>query len=195
MPINLDWVGRRGGGEKHGGREHDQAMKREPDEIERDDRGPVEVPWGLCPRHRHIGTEASGNEIVCDLDTKGRACVLGLWHDPPRLVLLARGMAEWSALRPGWSGGDAFEPEEHLPIVLVEATGAAAVEALGDAALASWIGGLPEGARVFDLRARVPGAAFEWSLSGEWYRYAGDLVFAVLERPPPPGLLRRLFRR
>jgi hypothetical protein len=149
-------------------------------------------PWGFCPKHLHLGTEMCGNEILVDLGGGDDGPVVGLWHDPSYLIVIAKSLSDWRTMKPGWSTGDEFDLDDHLQLNEVAASdrGDATLLASG---IMHWVSQLPDGARIFDLRNSRPGAYFDWGKAERFFRHPTEFVFAM--EPKPPGLFSRMFGR
>jgi hypothetical protein len=162
----------------------------------------TENPWDLFPDHRHLATEESGNEIVCDLSPAGGGRVFGMWHDPPAILVLAGSEAEFAtAYGPVPTDDSPLElkrgVEDRLLKTLRRADSLPLKEAAGAAlgpAFAAWLGELGEDARIADLRQAKPGEGFEFG-NFQLARHPDELVIALLPPTKKPGLLGRLFGR
>lgn len=162
----------------------------------------TENPWDLFPNHKHVATEESGNEIVCDLSPAGGGRVFGLWHDPPAILVLAESEADFAtAYGPVPTDDSPLElkrgVEDRLLKTLRRADSLPLKEAAGAAlgpTFAAWLEELAEGARIADLRHAKPGDGFEF---GNFLlaRHPRELVIALLAPEKKPGLLGRLFGR
>ncbi len=159
-------------------------------------------PWDLFPDHKHLATEACGNDIVCDLSPAGGGRVFGLWHDPAAILVLAESEVDFVAafgplptddmtleLKPGAEDRLLKRLQHGDSLPLKEAAGAALGPAFG-----AWIAELAEGARIADLRHAKPGDGFEFG-NHALARHPHELVIALLPPAKKTGLLGRLFGR
>lgn len=160
-----------------------------------------ESPWELFPKHRHLCTEESGNDVIVDTTSGDDGPVLGLWHDPPAIVVLAKTEQEFRVLVPSLAGDDTMPLPAaiHARLDAALAWSKANVLPREDAGMAlgagfsDWISTLPAEARICDLRAREPGTGFELGSDTTIARHPTAAVFACLAPAKKPGLFRWLF--
>lgn len=161
----------------------------------------LDNPWDLFPQHRHLGTEEAGNEIVVDTSAGQDGPVMGLWHDPPAIVVLARNEQEFRKLAPRFGGDEATELPKPVHDNLDSALKWSKTNLLScdDAGprlgsqFADWLSSLPTNSVICDLRAAKPGTGFEYDASSSFARHPAAAVFACHTPPAKPGFFKRLF--
>ena len=161
---------------------------------------------GLFPCGVHLCPDGFGNDFFVDVNTK-----TGEWgpvfygcHDAPAFVLVESNLAKFlmsyfDCFRRCAQGGDHmidFANNIAADLYYKKPGLLSVSEAISshDPSLSAFARTLQPDAHIADLRPRMPGSGFGWTLKTQLTRYGHDLVFGHWT-PPRKGFLGRLFPR